>query len=195
MSPETDNAISHWQRFEADVPASLEGVRVLDIGPAAGSDEISAELAGRGADSHVVTGPGSPDSWGTGFELVVCREALQGDAHPANLLTAIWNASAEGAKLLLHSLVMTDAGLSAYARFVAASAGVGDTEWLPGRLALRWTIETSAFDVERWIDAGADGGRDDAYLVATRTQRIPSLILATPVPAEPEKGRPDGRSD
>ena len=91
-----------------------------------------------------------------------------------------------GRALLLHSRVQTDPGQSAFARFVGAHAGVGDTEWLPGRLALRWTVETNGFDIERWIDAGssASRGEDDAFLVATRTERTPSLILATPVPVD-----------
>jgi hypothetical protein len=88
--------------------------------------------------------------------------------------------------LFLHARVLTDPQESTYARFGAARVDKGDTEWLPGRLALRWTIETGGFDLDRWIEAGGTepGGEADAYLRAVRTPRTPALVLATPVPVD-----------
>ena len=60
---------------------------------------------------------------------------------------------------------------------------------MPGRLALRWSVETSGFDVERWLESGGEAEPTvDAYLVAKRTERYPALVLATPA-------RPEGVSD
>jgi hypothetical protein len=170
---------SPWTRLGANLPDGADSGGTLLVGPAG--------AAALGLDEAVRWDPVAGDARPAGqFGLAVCAEALQADAHPANLMLAIWEAMPVGGMLLLHSRVLTDPGQSAYARFVAADAGTGDTEWLPGRLALRWTVETNGFDIVRWIDAGSSEprGEDDAYLIATRTERTPSLVLATPIPVD-----------
>jgi hypothetical protein len=138
-----------------------------------------------------LAGESRPDG---SFDLIVCVATIEADPHPANLLLALWELMPVGATLLLHSRVLTDPAQSAYARFVAAHAAGGESEWLPGRLALRWTVETNGFDVARWIDAGSSAprGEDDAFLVATRTARTPSLVLATPVPVDGPSQKAEG---
>jgi hypothetical protein len=149
----------------------------LFAAPAA-ADAIDATDAVRWDPAEEGTRPDGP------FELVVCVESIQARPHPANLLLALWEAMPVGGMLLLHSRVLTDPARSAYASFVAADAGVGDSEWLPGRLALRWTVETNGFDIDRWIDAGSEAIEDDALLAVIRTDRTPSLVSSTPTPVD-----------
>jgi hypothetical protein len=172
-------ASSPWVRLGAELPDDRGVVSVLLVGP---DGAVGVDIAGavRWDPAVAESRPDGP------FELVLCAEAIQADPHPANLLLAIWELMPVGGTLLLHSRVLTDPGQSVYARFVAADAAEGDTEWLPGRLALRWSVETNGFDIARWIDAGSSepSGEDDAYLVATRTERTPALVLATPIPVD-----------
>jgi hypothetical protein len=179
---------SPWARLGAELPTDGAARQILLVGP--GRDKDDSGIGG-------ITDAVRWDPAGTGsrpagpFDLVVCAGAIQADPHPANLILSLWETMAVGGTMLLHSRVLTDPEQSTYARFVAAHAGVGETEWLPGRLALRWTVETNGFDVDRWIDAGSSAprGEDDAYLVATRTGRTPALVLATPVAVDgPSQG-------
>lgn len=172
-------AASPWARLGAELPEDLGKRRVLVVGLAGTSDDLKLEDAAevvRWDSTDTAPRPEGP------FDLFVSSGALQADPHPANLLTAFCAVAAPGATLLLHSRVLTDPEQSMYARFVGADAGVGGTEWLPGRLALRWSVETNGFDIERWIDAGPaePRGEGDAFLLATRNERTPALILATP---------------
>jgi hypothetical protein len=178
--------VDHWKVLEQEVPEDLVGKKVLDL-RRDGGDAASTEIGSRGAAS-LRSWDGAQalgDAEGT-FDLVVCREALNGTAHPANLLSDIWHATAEGGALLLECRVMTAVELSMYARFVEAASGIGDTEWLPGRLALRWSVETSGFGFVRWLDPEALEpvlGEAHAYLLATRVARPPALDISIPEPA------------
>jgi hypothetical protein len=172
---------SPWSRLGAELPDDVKGLRVLLVGP----KPDAADLDLGGAETTHWDRSGAPPEGP--FDLIVTAEAIQANPHPANLLMAFCDLAAPGARLLLHSRILTDPEHSTYARFVAADGGRGDTEWLPGRLALRWTVETNGFDVERWIDAGSSEprGEGDAYLSATRNERLPALFLATPVAVDP----------
>jgi hypothetical protein len=162
---------SPWARLEAELP-SKRG-RLLFVGAGAPS-------AGEATHWDPVAGDPRPEG---AFDSVLCVGTIQADPHPANLLLALWEVMPPGSPLLLHSRILTDPACSPYARFVAAGAGTGETEWLPGRLALRWTVETNGFDLARWIESGSSeqAGEAEAYLEATRTERTPSLVLATPI--------------
>ena len=179
-----------WEMLGPAIPADLAGKRVFDLAPPGDPDRVAGELEGRGAEA-LVRGALDAEWEKAGYDLVVCRDVIQRDPHPANLLTRLWGVLTEGGTLLLHCPVMTEPEKSQYARFVAADAGTGSTEWLPGRLALRWSVETSGFDVGGWL-ATADRPQDGvaaAALVATRTTRLPSLMLATPTGPEVAGGR------
>lgn len=171
---------SPWARLGAELPNDLGGRRVLVVGSGEGLDVEKAAAVVCWDPAGTTPRPDGP------FDLIVSAGAIQATGHPANLLTAFCDIAAPGAILLLHSRVLTDPKQSAYARFVAAYARLGETEWLPGRLALRWTVETNGFDVERWIDAGPSEPRGEghAFLIATRNERTPALILATPIPVD-----------
>jgi hypothetical protein len=179
------------QLLASGLPDDLTGKRVLDLAPAP-VEALADELSGR--DPALLAQRRPDDDWAAEgpFDFIVCRNAIQADPHPARFLLALWEALAEGGTLVLASPVMTAVARSRYARFVAVSADAGATEWLPGRLALRWSLETSGFDVERWLATAEDapGAVADAAVVAVRTARWPSLILATPTKPEEETNGP-----
>jgi hypothetical protein len=166
---------SPWTRLGAELPSDLDKRNVLLVGTG-DLDVKRAAKVERWDPADDAAPPSGP------FDLFVSAAAIDARPHPANLLTALCAVAAPGATLLLHSRVLTDPGQSTFARFVGAHAGLGEAEWLPGRLALRWTVETNGFDIERWIDAGPSEprGEGDAFLVATRNERTPALTLATP---------------
>lgn len=167
------------------LPESLAGKRVLYLAPAGESDRLATELEGRGAAPHLRRA--ANEDWGeSGFDLTICHGVLNRDLHPASLLAKVWQAMAEGGTLLLHSLVAAEVERSRFASFAAAGGGADSIEWLPGRLALRWSLETSGFDVDRWLETGegVESGLTTVALQAVRTARWPSLIQATP--AKPE---------
>jgi hypothetical protein len=184
-SPQSSDA-SYWVLLGAELPTDLAERRVLDVAPAGDPDRVSAELASRGAAELVRWDPAAELAAGPGhFDLAICRGLMQRTPHPANLLSRLWAAIAEGGTLLLESRVMTEVERSRYAMFNAAGAGLGDSEWLPGRLALRWSVETSGFDFDRWLASPglAPGpGEASVCLAATRTARPPSLDIAIPAP-------------
>jgi hypothetical protein len=171
-----------WSVLGPEVPDDLAGKRVLEI-QGGGESEATEALRGRGAAELVrwrfpepLENPGEP------FDLAYCAGALQGDPHPMNLLTRIWHLTRTGGTLLLESQVLTATEISRYGLFVNDPGGA--SRWVPGRLALRWMVESSGFDVDRWIDEGARGAdapeAASASLRATRTDRAPALDLANP---------------
>jgi hypothetical protein len=175
-------AQAHWEWIAGDVPGDLSARKVLDIRPEA--DPVSVEIESRNAtDVRVWDGAEVLPADAGGFDLILCREALNRSAHPANFLSRLWAATAEAATLVIQCRVMTPVDLSMYARFVEAATGAGEFEWLPGRLAFRWSVETSGFDIDHWIDSpalAAGPGEGDAYLVATRAARPPALDVSIP---------------
>jgi hypothetical protein len=179
-------AQSHFERLAGDLPADLARRKVLDIRPAA--DRVSEELAAREAeDVRAWDGAEELPADAGGFDLVVCREALNRTAYPANFLSRVWAAAADGATLLIQCRVMTATDLSMYANFVDARLAKGEFEWMPGRLAFRWLVETSGFDIDRWIDSPAleaGPGQGDAYLLAIRVARPPALDFSIPQSAD-----------
>jgi len=177
---------SHLEQLAAALPENLAGRKVLDVRPAA--DPVSEELGSRGAgDLRAWDGVDELPADAAGFDLVVCREALNRTAYPANFLSRIWAATNEGATLAIQCRVMTPIGLSMFARFVEARIGDGPFEWVPGRLAFRWSVETSGFDIDRWLDSPAleaCPGEGDVYLLATRVARTPALDFSIPESAD-----------
>jgi hypothetical protein len=175
-------AQSHLERFAGALPDDLAGRKVIDVRPEA--DPVSAELGSRGADDvRVWDGAGELAADAGGFDLVICREALNRTAYPANFLSRLWAGTVEGGTLIIQCRVMTPVDHSMYARFVEARTGTGELEWVPGRLAFRWSVETSGFDIDRWLDSpalAAGPGEGDTYLLATRVGRAPALDVSIP---------------
>jgi len=146
----------------AGIAAALEAIGVEEV--------VSSEL------------PAEPeDGIGEAFDLVHCGgDALRRTPSPVNMLTQLWKLAAPDAVLLLESEVLDQPGGSRYARFLPSSETTGaGGAWVPSRLVLRWMVEASGFDVERWlggdtVDDGAAAAR--ASLRARRAARAPEIL-------------------
>jgi tRNA (mo5U34)-methyltransferase len=162
-----------WVVLDAALPDDLSGTRVLDVGSNAGYDPFM--FSRRGADHVLACEPFEfieqahflESIYKTGvdfqrigwqdldpavhgsFDLVHCHGVLYHEPNPLGLLARLWQLTAPGGTLLLGSMMLADPTLSEYARYVPLSY-YGDPTWwwVPGRLALRWMIETAGFDVE-----------------------------------------------
>jgi SAM-dependent methyltransferase len=161
-----------WIGLGAEVPESLAGKRVLDVGSNAGYDPFM--FAHRGAERVVGCEPFgfhqqavflesiyhsgvqfeqigweqlSPERFGT-FDLIHCNGLLYHEPNPMALLLRLRSMLAPGGELILGSMTLADAEQSEYLRFVPGSY-FGDPTWwfVPGRLALRWMLEVTGFRI------------------------------------------------
>lgn len=179
---------AHWAVLGSALPESIAGIRVLDVSGDSAPDRSSMMLEELAPRELIRRAPGELEADLEGeFDLVFCRNSLQCDPHPMNLLTRLWHLARSGSVLLLESKAITTPEQSRYARFVtAAEAGGSSSYLLPGRLALRWMVEVSGYDVDCWLDRHAVevDGPISVYLRATRADRTPALDLATPAPSK-----------
>lgn len=161
-----------WQGFGAQVPQDLSGKRVLDVGSNAGYDAFMFRL--RGAEHVLACEPFQflqqarfleeiyrsgvdfqplgwqdldPERHGR-FDIVHCHGVLYHDLHPVALLQRLHAMLADGGTLYFGSMMLGDAELAEYARFVP-TAYYGDPTWwwVPGRLAMRWMLESVGLEV------------------------------------------------
>lgn len=155
----------------AALPEELAGRRVLEIA-AVGVLSVAPALAER--DCEVVHSE-QPDELPEGemsFDLVLCRDVLRSIPYPLAFLARLWRLTAPGGVLLLEAETVPEAAHSHYAHFVpAAHTGAG---WVPGRLALRWMVESAGFDVERWLELEGPANGARACLRARRAEREPA---------------------
>lgn len=164
---------SRWVNLGAEIPSSLQGQRVLDVGSNAGYDPFMFKL--RGAEEVVGCEPFEfieqahflesvyksgvdfqpigwqaldPDLLGR-FDLVHCHGVLYHELDPVGMLARLYEMVADGGTLLLGSMMLADPTLAELARFVP-HAYYGDETWwwVPGPLALRAMIESVGFRVE-----------------------------------------------
>lgn len=160
-----------WHALTPYVP-DLSGMRVLDVGSNAGYDAFMFKL--KGAAEVIACEPFDfirqmefleaiyrtgitpcrlgwqqldPDLHGT-FDLVHCHGVLYHEMHPVALLQRLRAMLSESGTLLFGSMMLADAELAEYARFVPNSY-FGDPTWwwVPGRLAMRWMLEAVGFQV------------------------------------------------
>lgn len=161
----------------AGLPDRIDDWRVLSVGAGdAGRDY----LTGIGADEFVALTTPSEDAGPgmSGFDLVICSSDLTTDLHPLALYAWLRRAVKPEGLLIAGSAVLTDSTLSQYARFVPPRTGVSKAGWIPGRLALRWMIEVSGFEVVAWLDEGeSTTGSEYAYLQARADDRPAALDL------------------
>ncbi len=162
----------------ARLPDRIEGWRVLSIGAGTAGEDYLTSL---GAAEFVALDEPTEDGGleAGAFDLAICGSGLETDAHP--LATYAWLRRAlrlEGT-LIAGSRVLADPTKSQYARFIPAGEDGGASRWLPGRLAFRWMVEVSGFDVAGWLgDAGDAQSDDPVYLQAKAADRTPPLDLA-----------------
>lgn len=176
MTPENEHPTERALSF-ARLPDRLDGRRVLELGGIAGG---RAYLEGLGAsDFLALDGPSEDaDLEEAGFDLVVCGSDLATDAHPLALYAWLRRAIKPDGILVAGSSVLPDPKRSQYAHFVPAAEPGGTRRWVPGRLAFRWMVEVSGFDLVAWLGDGADGGSENrVYLQAKAVDRRPALDL------------------
>jgi len=163
-----------WLGFGEEVPADLSGKRVLDVGSNAGYDPFMFHSRGAeyvlGAEPFMFieqarfleriyqTGVDfQPLGWqdldpavhGT-FDLVHCHGVLYHDMHPMALLQRLREMLAPGGTLYFGSMMLADPEMSEYARFVPGAYYDDSTWWwVPGRLAMRWMLESVGLEVRR----------------------------------------------
>ena len=173
-----------WAGIGHELPESLAGKRVLDVGSNAGYDpfmfhkrgatDILAiepfefidqarfleEIYRSGADFQPLRWEQlDPEQHGR-FDLVHCYGVLYHELHPMAMLQRLHSMMADDGTLVFGSMMLGDPELSEYARFVPG-AYYGDATWwwVPGRLCLRRMLETAGFKVisEFWINDGPPG--------------------------------------
>jgi SAM-dependent methyltransferase len=89
-----------------------------------------------------------PASYGC-FDLVHCNDLLHRVLEPTSLLRNLRRMLVPGGTLLIASMVLADPERSEYLRFIP-DHHAGDSTWwfVPGRLALRWLLQTAGFEVQ-----------------------------------------------
>jgi SAM-dependent methyltransferase len=164
---------TRWQGIEDVVPREMSGMRVLDVGSNAGYDPFMFRRRGAGyvlacepfgfhrqalfleriyrsgvdfqqvgwQDLH-------PELHGL-FDFVHCHGVLYHEPHPGLLLERLRAMLAPGGTLLFGSMMLADPLASDHARYVPGSYYGDETWWwVPGRVAMRWMLDTAGFDVQ-----------------------------------------------
>ncbi len=191
-----------WRTLDEHM-GELQGKRVLDVGSNAGYDPFMLKL--RGAEEIVACEPGAfihqarflesiyrtgidflqigwqqldPDELGR-FDLVHCNGVLNHEPNPLGMLLRLRSMLADDGEMLLGLVLHASGEQSEYIRFVP-DAYAGDKTWwfVPGRLAMRWMIEVSGFEVEELsLSEGPRGEFStlNAYFRARPTEVVPEL--------------------
>lgn len=163
----------------ARLPDRLDGWRILAIG---GGEFGKDYLTGIGADEFVILDePSEEDGVEPGsVDLAICGSELETDAHPLATYAWLRRAIKPDGILVAGAKVLPDPARSQYAHFYPAEKTGGRSRWVPGRLAFRWMVEVSGFDVDSWLgDRGELGEcRTVAHLQARAGERTPALDLA-----------------
>jgi tRNA (mo5U34)-methyltransferase len=161
-----------WQGLRSHVP-DVSGRRVLDIGSNAGYDPFMFKLLGAAdvmacepfdfiqqmefLESVYRTGIRpcrlrwqdlDPEQHGR-FDLIHCHGVLYHEVHPMVLLQRLHEMLADDGVILFGSMMLADPELSEYARFVPGAYYKDPSWWwVPGRLAMRWMLESVGLKVE-----------------------------------------------
>jgi tRNA (mo5U34)-methyltransferase len=162
-----------WEALGAEVPDDLTGREVLDVGTNAGFDAFMFKK--RGAARVVACEPHNfieqarflESVYRTGvelqeigweqldaeamgrFDIVHCNGVLYHEKSPMELLERLRTMVKDDGTLLCGSMMLAEPELAEYARFVPGEY-FGDPSWwwVPGRLCLRWMLETAGFHVD-----------------------------------------------
>ncbi len=165
---------SRWDNLGDEVPTSLAGKRVLDVGSNAGYDPFRFSLRdpeyvlacepfafieqARFLESIYRTGVDiQPIGWQKldaelqgGFDLVHCHGVLYHECDPLGLLERLYEMTKPGGLLLFGSMMHGDPELSELTRLVPLAYFGDDTWWwVPGPAAMRAMLESVGFEVEK----------------------------------------------
>jgi SAM-dependent methyltransferase len=191
-----------WRGMEEYID-DLSGKRVLDVGSNAGYDPFMFKL--RGAEKVLACEPFEfvhqarflESIYRTGiefrqigwqqldpqvdglFDFVHCHGVLYHEPNPLGMLLRLRSMLAPAGEMLFGSMLHASAEKSEYLRFVP-DAYAGDRTWwfVPGRLAMRWMLETAGFEVEELtLDEGPRGEFRtlNGYFRARPAQTAPEL--------------------
>lgn len=175
MAAEREHPIERALSF-ARLPDSLEGRRVLEVGDVG---DVRGFLEGLGAAQFVALEDVSEgaDLGEGGFDLAICGSEAGGGLHPLALYAWLRQATKPDGILVVGSAVLPDPTLSQYARFVPGERPQA-ARWIPGRLAFRWMVEVSGFEMTCWLGHGEADQATQAHLQARAVERAPALDLA-----------------
>lgn len=168
-----------WKNLGAEIPKSLAGQRVIDVGSNAGYDPFMFKA--RGADHVVACEPYHfieqarflDETYRSGvefrqigwqgldatelgtFDLLHCHGVLYHEPHPMLMLERLKTMIRPGGTMYFGSMMLADPSLAEYARYVPNAYFGDDTWWwVPGRLAMRWMLETAGFQVIKEFGLG-----------------------------------------
>jgi hypothetical protein len=106
------------------------------------------------------------------FDLVHCGDLLHRVIEPTTLLRTLRQMTAPGGTLLIGSMMLADPERSEYLRYVPGShAGDGTWWFVPGRLALRWMLQTAGFEVQEEFGE-REGPRDGFPIVSAYLRAV-----------------------
>jgi SAM-dependent methyltransferase/predicted O-methyltransferase YrrM len=191
-----------WESIGDHVP-DLSGKRVLDVGSNAGYDPFMFKLRGarevlacepyefvhqaRFLESIYRTGVDfreigwqqlDPGEHGL-FDFIHCHGVLYHEPNPMGMLLRLRSMLAPDGEMLFGSMLHASAEQSEYIRFVP-DAYAGDKTWwfVPGRLAMRWMLEVSGFEVQELTLSEGPRGEFrtlNGYFLARPVATVPEL--------------------
>lgn len=191
-----------WRTLDEHV-GELKGKRVLDVGSNAGYDPFMFKL--RGAETVLACEPFEfihqarflegiyrtgvdfqqigwqqldPDVHGR-FDFIHCHGVLYHEPNPLGILLRLHSMLADDGEMLFGSMLHASPDKTEYIRFVP-DAYAGDKTWwfVPGRLAMRWMLEVTGFEVEELTVSEGPRGEFrtvNAYFRARPTEVVPEL--------------------
>lgn len=188
-----------WESLDEYVP-DLGGKRVLDVGSNAGYDPFMFKLRGAGevlacepfefihqarflesiyntgVDFRQIGWQGLDPIEHGHFDLLHCNGVLYHEPNPIGMLLRLRSMLADDGEMLFGSMVHASAEQSEYIRFVP-DAYAGDRTWwfVPGRLAMRWMLEVTGFEVEELIVA--EGPRGEFRTLNTYLRARPAAVV------------------
>jgi tRNA (mo5U34)-methyltransferase len=159
-----------WMGLGQQVPENLRGKRVLDVGSNAGYDPFMFHLRGAdyvlacepfafyeqalflesiyktGVDFQQIGWQGlSSDSHGT-FDVIHCHGVFYHEPEMMTMLSRLRQMLKSDGEMFFGTMMLADADLSEYVRFVPGAFYNDPTWWwVPGRLAMRWMLESAGF--------------------------------------------------
>jgi SAM-dependent methyltransferase len=177
-------ADGRWETLGDEVPESLAGMRVLDVGSNAGYDPFRFSLRdpdyllacepfafieqARFLESVYKTGiefrqtgwQGLDSKVDGRFDLVHCHGVLYHEIDPIGLLEKLFEMTAPGGVCLFGSMMHADPALADLVRLVPLSYFGDDTWWwVPGPVAMRRMLVSVGFEIEKvfGVSAGPPG--------------------------------------